>query len=135
MPRGSVSLMFTKIKETGRDRHRIPPRFFVSRATHDTSACEKHVPPVIHGECGSHATPRRFAPQGRIRPYSPEMTGGTHIYFPYIINFMKSSNDAKVKFILKNKQKRFAIQRLLCTKPSVKDLPGLLLLVVFSFFF
>ena len=76
MPWGSISLIFTKIKETGRGRHRIPPRFFfVSCATHDASACEKHVPLVSYGESGHHPTPRHFAPQGRIRPYSPEMTG------------------------------------------------------------
>ena len=40
MPRGSVYLMFAKIKETERRRHRIPTLLFlVSRATHDVSAC------------------------------------------------------------------------------------------------
>ena len=47
---GSVSLMFTKIKETEQGRHRIPTPlfFFVSRVTHDASACEKpsHLPGV-----------------------------------------------------------------------------------------
>ena len=49
--------------------------------TRDASACEKHFPPVISGESGRRPPPRRFAPRGRTSPYSPEMTGGTYIYF------------------------------------------------------
>ena len=37
--------------------------------------------PVISGESGRRPPPRHFAPRGRTSPYSPEMTGGTYIYF------------------------------------------------------
>ena len=70
-----------KIKETERVMiPSIPAFFFVSRVTRDASACEKHFPPVISGESGRCPPPRRFAPQGRTSPYSPEMTGGTYIF-------------------------------------------------------
>ena len=50
---GSVSLMFTKIKETERGRHRIPtPHFFASHATPNASACEKNLPKSFTGSQG-----------------------------------------------------------------------------------
>ena len=89
MPQGSVSLMFTKIKETGRGGHRIPPRFFffffffffvvvVSRATRTQVHARSTFPQSFTGRLGVVCRPRRFAPRGWTSPYSPEMTGGTY---------------------------------------------------------
>ena len=96
MPRGSVSLMFMKIKETGRGRHRIPPRFFFCKSRDSWRKCMREAlsPSHLRGvwassdpsalrASGSDSRLRvGFAPQGRIRPDSPEMTGGTYISLP-----------------------------------------------------
>ena len=86
MSRGSVSLMFTKIKDTGGVGigfllARSFFFFFVSRATRDASAYEKHVPPAIYWASSDPSVLRASGSDSPILPWKVKWLGEPIIFF------------------------------------------------------